>query len=55
MCSRCQLAMVQCKEKVTIVSRQVREPSHNSLCRQFSTKQSRSTQAFVEVHEAIHS
>ena len=22
---------VQCKEKVTIVSRQVREPSHNSL------------------------
>ena len=27
-------------KKIVIVSRQVREPSHNSLCRQFSTKQS---------------
>ena len=38
-------------KKVVIVSQQVREPLHNSLCRQFSTKQPRGTQTFVEVRK----
>ena len=41
-------------KKVAIVLRQACEPSHNSLCRQFSM-QFTSTQTFVEVHEAMHS
>ena len=41
-CMYVRTCTVQCKN-VVIVSRQVREPLHNSLCRRFSTKQSRIT------------